>query len=152
SEMLEHLKQKVDREKGMVVRQVARLNTRERLIATWFERGSNKPIAFTNELWRMTLKEEATEEFGKALLAFIGSDVAAYLINLFSTNNHVSKEELGRIPMPDPDSMPRVQLAALANEMLSERAALDREFIVQYSAKLPEFADGEVYIPPSTFL
>jgi Eco57I restriction-modification methylase len=152
SETLEQLKQIVGSEEGIVIRQVARLNTRERLIASWFERGSEKPFAFTNELWRMRLKDDISEEFGKASLAMIGSDVAAYLINLFSTNNHVSKEELGRIPIPDPERMPVTQLASLADALLSERAALDRDFVVRYGAKLPEYEDGEVYIPPSTFL
>ncbi len=100
----------------------------------------------------MILKDSATEEQGKALLAVIHSNVAAYLINLFSTNNHVSKDELGRIPIPDPQNMPTTQLAKLADEMLNERAAIEKDFVVKYGAKLPEFDDGDVYIPPSTFL
>ncbi len=100
----------------------------------------------------MTLKEEATEEYGKALLAIIGSGVAAYLVNLFSTNNHVSKEELGRIPIPDPERLPVAQLAALIDRLLSARAALEQDFVVRYGARLPEFEEGTVYIPPSSFL
>src|ERR1700692_961044 len=92
SEILKQLKQIAGRERGIVLREVARLNTRERLIATWFERVRDNPTAFTHELWRMLLKDSATEEQGKALLAVIHSNVAAYLINLFSTNNHVSKD------------------------------------------------------------
>ena len=152
SEVLEQLKQIPGSERGVVLREVARLNTRERLIATWFERSANKPIAFTHELWRMTLKEEATEEYGKALLAIIGSGVAAYLVNLFSTNNHVSKEELGRIPIPDPESLPVAQLAALIDKLLSARATLEQGFVVRYGARLPEFEEGAVYLPPSRFL
>jgi SAM-dependent methyltransferase len=152
SEALEQLKQIPDNDQGIVLREVARLNTRERLIATWFERKRDKPIAFTHEIWRMILKADASEELGKALLAIIGSNVAAYLVNLFSTNNHVSKEELGRIPIPDPGSMPVTPLASLANALLSERTALERDFVVRYGARLPEFENGEVYIPPSSFL
>jgi N-6 DNA Methylase len=152
SEVLEQLKQIVGSERGIVLREVARLNTRERLTATWFERTKVKPVAFTHELWRMILKESATEEYGKALLAIIHSNVAAYLVNLFSTNNHVSKDELGRMPIPDPERMPVTQLAKLANEMLNERAIIEKDFVLKYGAKLPEFDDGNVYIPPSTFL
>ena len=152
SEILEQLKQIVDSERGIVLREVARLNTRERLTATWFERARDKPIAFTHEVWRMILKDNATEEPGKALLAIIHSNVAAYLVNLFSTNNHVGKDDLGRMPIPDPDTVPVTQLAKLADEMLIERAALEKDFVLKYGAKLPEFDDGNVYIPPSTFL
>jgi hypothetical protein len=152
SEILEQLKQIAGIERGIVLREVARLNTRERLTASWFERAKDKPIAFTHELWRMVLKDGATEESGKALLAFIHSNVAAYLVNLFSTNNHVGKDDLGRIPIPDPANMPGTQLAKLANEMLNERAALEKDFVLKYGAKLPEFDDGAIYLPPSTFL
>jgi hypothetical protein len=151
-EVLEQLKLLPGNERGIVLREVARLNTRERLIATWFERSSEKPVAFTHELWRMTLKEESTQEFGKALLAIISSSAAAYLVNLFSTNNHVSKEELGRIPIPDPESLPVEQLAGLVDASLGARSAVERDFVVRYGARLPEFEDGTVYIPPSTFL
>jgi hypothetical protein len=44
------------------------------------------------------------------------------------------------------------QLARLANEMLGERAAIEQNFVLKYGAKLPEFDDGNVYIPPSSFL
>lgn len=149
---LEQLKQLPAREQGIVVREVARLNTRERLITSWFERDKERPIAFTHELWRMILKEDATQEVGKALLALLNSSTIAYLINLFSTNNHVGRDELGRVPIPDPERMPVQQLAELANTMLVERARLENDFVLKYGAKLPEFDDGTVYIPPSTFL
>jgi len=152
SEVLERLKQIQDNERGIVLREVARLNTRERLIATWFERNKDRPAAFTHKLWRMILKESATEIYGKALFAIISSKVVAYLVNLFSTNNDVSKDDLGRVPIPASESMPMTKLANLADVLLSERMMLDRDFVVKYSAKLPEFEEGEVYIPPSTFL
>src|SRR5207302_1777397 len=120
SQVLEQLKQIRGKESGIVLREVARLNTRERLIATWFERTSALPIAFTNELWRMALKEEASEQTAKALLALMHSKVVAYLINLFSTNNHVSKDGLDHVPIPDPQTLPLTQLASLIDILLNE--------------------------------
>ncbi|HVB26154.1 MAG TPA: N-6 DNA methylase [Ktedonobacteraceae bacterium] len=152
SEILQQIKQVVSHERGIVLRQVARLNTRERLLATWFERKPGEPIAFTNEVWRMILKDEATEEYGKALLALINSKITAYLINLFSTNNHVGKDELDRMPIPDPQTMPVAQLATLADALLSERSRLEQEFAIKYRARLPKFDDGNVYVPPSAVL
>ncbi len=152
SEMLERIQQLVGIERGIVLREVARLNTRERLIATWFERSANKPIAFTHKLWRMVLKSDATEEYGKALLAIINSNVTSYLINLFSTNNDVSKDDLSRVPIPDPQNLPITQLAKLVDEILNERIKLSENFVEKYKALLPEFDDGKVYIPPSTVL
>ncbi len=152
SQILEQLKQISDKEKGIVLREVARLNTRERLIATWFERDLSSPRAFTHELWRMVLKDGVTEENGKALLALVNSKVTAYLINLFSTNNHIGKDDLGRVPIPDPQTLPVTQLAALTNELIRERANLEENFVVKYQAELPEFDDGQVYIPPSAVL
>ncbi|MDQ2716452.1 MAG: N-6 DNA methylase [Chloroflexota bacterium] len=149
---LEQLKRIAGKENGIVLRQVARLNTREHLIATWFERRPDEPRAFTNELWRMLLKEGVTEEYAKALLAIMNSNVTAYLMNLFSTNNHVSKDELERVPIPDPQTLPVTQLAALADELLRERADLEKSFVVLYRAKLPEFDDGNVYLPPSAVI
>jgi hypothetical protein len=152
SEVLKELQQLADNEKGIILREVARLNTRERLIATWFERNGHTPTAFTHELWRMILKEGATEEMGKALLALINSSVSAYIINLFSTNNHVSRDELDRLPIPDLQTMPGAQLAALADELLGERARLERNFVEPYAARLPDFDEGRVYLPPSAVL
>ncbi|MGB8344321.1 MAG: hypothetical protein WCD86_05525, partial [Ktedonobacteraceae bacterium] len=111
----------------------------------------SKPMAFTHKLWRMILKEDADEEQGKALLAFINSNVTVYLINLFSTNNDVSKDDLGRVPIPDPQTMPVARLARLADDLLRERAHLER-FIQQYGAILPERDEGKVYVPPSGYL
>ena len=152
SQTLEQIKASTDSERGIVLREVARLNTRERLLATWFERKAGKPIAFTHELWRMSLKEGASEELGKALLALINSKTTAYLINLFSTNNHVGKDDLGRVPIPDPQTLPVAQLAALADALLRERANLETDFVEKYRVKLPRFDNGEVFVPPSAVL
>ena len=92
------------------------------------------------------------EEAGKAFLTLLNSNVTSYLINLFSTNNHVAKDELGRLPIPDPQTLPVAQLARLADELLAVRGRLERDVVEQYDAKLPEFDDGTVYVPPSAVL
>jgi len=152
SEVLKELQQLTGSQQGIILREVARLNTRERLTATWFERNGQAPTAFTHELWRMILKEEASEEMGKALLALLNSSVSAYIVNLFSTNNHVSKDELDRLPIPETQTMPVTQLAALADELLGKRAGLERDFVEPYAARLPDFDEGTVYLPPSAVL
>jgi KTSC domain len=152
SEALKALTQLTSKEMGVLVRQVARLDTRERVIATWYERDSSKPIAFTNELWRMSLKPNESAQLAKALVALICSKVLAYLVNLFSTNNHVGKEELNRVPIPDPKTFPETELATLADALLTERATLQADFVDKYEAVLPEFEDEKVYVPPSTVL
>lgn len=149
---MKELRQLAGNEKGIILREVARLNTRERLTATWFERNRQAPIAFTHELWRMILKEGAMEEMGKALLALLNSSVSAYITNLFSTNNHVSKDELDRLPIPDTQTMLVAQLAALADELLDKRAVLEGDFVAPYAARLPDFDGGTVYLPPSAVL
>lgn len=152
SEILTQLKHMKGSEYGIVLRQVARLNTREHLIASWFERTSTQPLAFTNELWRMVMLPEAAEQAAKAVLALLNSKVVAYLVNLFSTNNHVSKDEIGRLPVPDPQMLPVNQLAVLANALLQERASLQKDIVEKYHVVLPRFADGSVYVPPSAVL
>src|SRR5260370_14309370 len=101
---------------------------------------------------RNSRKESIWEEMGKAWVAIINSKVMVYLINLFSTNNHVSKDELDRVPIPNPQTLPLMQLASLADELLNERASLEKNFVMMYRARLPEFDDSEVYIPPSAVL
>jgi len=66
----------------------------------------------------------------------------------------VSKDDLGRIPIPDPQTMPIAQLASLADSILHERDNLENDFVAKYGAKLPEFDDGNVnvYIAPSAVL
>jgi N-6 DNA Methylase len=152
SQLLEQLKGTKNKEMGIVLREVARLNTRERLTATWYEKGPGFPIVFTHELWRMSLKEGASEALGKALLALINSKITVYLVNLFSTNNHVGKDDLGRVPIPDLHTIPEAQLAELAEYLLKERAMIENDFVVKYRAKLPRFDAGKVYIPPSAVL
>lgn len=140
------------RERGIILRQVARLNTRDTLIATWFEREATHPIAFTNELWRISLAPSSNVQTGQALLALIVSKPIAYLINLFSTNNHVGKEELYRVPVPDPDTLPIAELADVADQLLRVRAELETNYVTRYKAVLPGSENGTVYLPPSAVL
>ena len=90
----------------------------------------------------MIHKNGAAEEYGKALLVLISSEVTAYLVNLFSTNNHVMKEDLGRVPIPDPQSMPVAQLASLAQELLNERGDLEKNFVTSYNSRFGHFQVG----------
>lgn len=152
AKILQKVKQITNDEMGIILREVARLNTRERLNGSWFVRTSNTPIAFTHELWRMALKLESDEHDGKALLALLNSRVVAFLYNLFSTNNHVSKDELSRLPIPEPTTLPKDKLADLADKLLQERAKLANNFVLKYQAELPEFDDGKAYVPPSGVL
>ena len=152
SQVLEQIQQMSSQEVGIAMREVARLNTRERLIATWFERDNRFPLAFTHELWRMLLKDDVPVETGKAFLTLITSKTIVYLVNLFSTNNHVGRDDLSRIPIPDPQTMPIARLAALADQLLAGRAQLETVFVAKYQAKLPGFSEGNVYVPPSAVL
>lgn len=140
-------------EKGFVFREVARLNTRECLSATWFERSRVHRLAFTHEAWRFRLLPNASEERALALLSFINSRIVAYLLNLFSTNNHVLLGELGRILIPDVATFPQAELAAQSSTLLAQRAALETDFVEALGAVLPSRDDiGEVKISPQLVL
>lgn len=108
-------------EEGVVLRETARLNTRRRLIGTWFERGSQRSMGFSHELWRMTARPGRRNE-ALSTLGLVNSALVAYLYNLFSTNNHVVMGDLERVPMPDVQSLDAAQLAALVEIALQEHA------------------------------
>ncbi|NWJ98800.1 MAG: N-6 DNA methylase [Chloroflexi bacterium] len=146
---LERIKGLDKTEEGLVIRNIARLNTREQLIATWFERDGAKPYAFTNKLWRFILTDEANKPQAKAFLALVSSKTVVYLLNLFSSNNGVMQGELARIPIPDPATLPVVTLAGLADSLLTERAKLEKSYLKLYGVVLPEIDTGKVYLPPS---
>ncbi len=152
SKNLTALQQLSSHEYGIILRQVARLNTRDTLIATWFEREATRPIAFTNELWRISLSSAADVQTGKAILALIVCKPIAYLINLFSTNNHIGKEELYRVPVPDVATFPIAELADVADRILQDRAKLETDYVTQLGAILPKTEDEIVYLPPSAVL
>lgn len=153
AQVLATINQRPTREVGMVLRQVARLNTRERLTATWFERDAAHPLAFTNEVWRMAVLPGANADDGKALLALCMSRTIAYLINLFSTNNHVGKDELRRVPIPAAGTFPRQRLAQLATDLLTARETVETAYVQPYGVQLPEYFEaGDVYLPPSAIL
>jgi hypothetical protein len=146
------LKQLEGTQQGIALREVARLNTRATLIATWFERDRANPLAFSHELWRMILKPNQTRQDGLALLALINSKPIAFLLNLFASNNHVGKDEIARLPIPDPQTLPAARLAALADALLNERANLQTNVLDKYKTKLPTSEQETVYLPPSAVL
>lgn len=152
SQTLKALQSLQGKESGLLLRQVARLNTRERLTTTWYERQAHSATVFTNELWRCKLKPGQPEQTGKALLALLNSRTLAYLLNLFSSNNHVNREELERIPIPDPQTFPAKELAELAQRVLRERDKLETDFVARLGVKLPETETGTIYLPPSGVL
>ncbi|WP_129630271.1 N-6 DNA methylase [Candidatus Oscillochloris fontis] len=131
---------------GIVLRETARLNTRERLTPTWFTRDSTHPVAFTHVVWRMVLLPGHTEARGKALLALLSSTTVAYLLNLFSTNSHISKDELERLPIPDPSTFPEAQLTSLADSLLDAR----RVFEVRYAQPFAIPTDSFPTLSPET--
>ena len=151
SQILAGIKAVSKLEYGIVLRETARLNTRERLKATWFERDATNPKAFEHTLWRMSLKTGISVDKAKALLALLNSSPIVYLLNLFSTNNHVTRDELDRLPIPDPVTFPAAVLAALAEQALTARAALEH-YVEAYGALLPETPGGDVYLPPSAIV
>lgn len=111
-------------EDGFVVRQVGRLNTRGTLKATWFARDARRTYAFTNELWRFRRNADVTPEQGKAVFGLIASRVTCYLLNLFSTNNHVTLSELERLPIPETDRFDIPKLSGIVDALLDARLAL----------------------------
>jgi hypothetical protein len=140
-------------EHGISLREIARLNTRETLIATWFERDAKRPLAFTHELWRFRLNEGASEQRAKALLGVLNSRITAYLLNLFSTNNHVMLGELGRLLIPDVKKFPESELAMLTDTLLGIREQLERNYVEALGATLPDRDDaGMVTLSPELVL
>lgn len=149
NETLLRVQQLTAPEQGITLRKIARLNTRETLIATWFERDREHPIIFPDEQWRFRLLPQGDVSMAKALLALLNSRIVAYLLNLFSTNNNVAQGELARLLIPDPATFPKTELATLATALLQERAILENEFVLKYGAKLPDSEVGMIYVPPS---
>ncbi len=139
-------------EQGITLRKIARLNTRERLIATWFQRDSNNPFVFPDEQWRFRLLPDGDVKTAKAILSLLNSRIVAYLLNLFSTNNNVAQGELARLLVPALETFPVTQLAALTDALLRERLHIEVEIVTKYSAKLPDFDEEPLYLPPSAVL
>lgn len=139
-------------EQGITLRKIARLNTRERLTATWFQRDKNHPFIFPDEQWRFRLLPTGDVTVARGLLALLNSRPIAYLLNLFSTNNNVAQGELARLLIPDAKTFPAAQLAALTDDLLQERAFIERQYVHKYGANLPDVDTGSVYIPPSGVL
>ena len=86
-----------------------------------------------------------------AFLGVICSRVTSYLINLFSTNNHVSAEELRAVPLPNISELPESELGAAVEECLEQRGRIEREFLLPYGAHIPERGQA-LNLPPDLVL
>jgi hypothetical protein len=125
-------------EHGLVIREVGRLNTRYQLVSTRFTRSSSHRLAFDHSLWRFIVRPATTDEQLDAFLALICSRVTSYLLNLFSTNNHVALEEIRTLPVPALEDFPESKLATLSKQCLSLREYMQDKFCDPYGAALPE--------------
>lgn len=151
-QVLRDLMQLTSPQQGIVMREVARLNTRRRLTATWFERNAANTFAFTHETWRMVMKPNISEIQAKALLALLSSKVVSYLVNLFSSNNHVVKGDLSRVPTPQAIPLPAADLAQHADDMLQRRERIMTDYEDRYGVSIEDAGTGESYtahIPPT---
>ena len=139
------------KEIGLVMREVARLNTRYQFTATKFIRDSGRHIAFDHGLWRFQARQGITEEKVDAFLAILCSHVTPYLLNLFSTNNNISLEDLKTVPIPPIDTLPESGLATLSGSLLSMRAKMETDYCQKYGAVLPERGQN-LTLPPDIVL
>ncbi|MCX6377375.1 MAG: hypothetical protein NTU88_15290 [Armatimonadetes bacterium] len=136
----------------MALREVARLNTREKLNATPFSRGPGKPLAFEHTVWRFVARSNGDDtRLTRRLAYLLGSRVVPYLLNLFSTNNHVVMLELGRIPTPSVSVVDERRLLELGDKAVSIRLDLEQRFASRFGMALPD-RDGKAYLPPSRVL
>lgn len=115
-------------EDGFVLREVARLNTRCQLMATWFYRDSTQPIGFTHKLWRFVRKPTSSYQMARAIFGLISSSTIVYLLNLFSTTNDISLTELGRIPTPEVSTLDVNLLSEIVDDLLERRSTLQRRY------------------------
>lgn len=122
---------------GVAMREIARLNTRDRLQVTLFRRGPRQKMGFTHTVWRF-VAEASREDDVLLLLAILCSRTIAYLLNLFSTHNHVLLSELGNLPVPDTAGLPKPELIRSVTEALSVREALEHRFVRDLGATLPD--------------
>jgi hypothetical protein len=138
-------------ENGIVIRQVARLNTRYELIATYFNRQPEQIFAFENSLWRFLAKPNVSVSSVDAFLGLVCSRTVAFLLNLFSTNNHVAIEELSAVPIPEFSSFPEKNLADLSRNCLDCRREVDFNFLQKYKMDIPE-PGHDLILPPDSVL
>ena len=134
---------------GIALRETARLNTRRRLIATWYERDSASPLGFSHEVWRLQGQASSIDDT-LALLGLLNSALIAYLFNLFSTNNHVGFGDLSRVPIPQPDSGHMGPLAILTRGTLDRRNEFEAQHVRTLNAKSGE--TGAVSVDPALLL
>lgn len=138
-------------EDGFVLRQVSRLNTRSELKATWFERDASHRILLTNELWRFLRRPDAPRQRSRAVFGLVASNVTCYLINLFSTNNHISSGQLDRTPIPELSAFNETQLADIVENLTSRRADLERTYR-PLGAEFPDTDEGTIALSPDAVL
>jgi hypothetical protein len=125
-------------ERGVVVRHVARLNTRYDLVATRFERGPQGMYVFDNSLWRFLARQGVSSSQINAFLGLICSRAVAYLINLFSTNNNVALDDIGAVPMPECATLPEAKIAEIVQKCLDTRQMIEQDFLQHYEVAIPE--------------
>jgi len=133
-------------ENGIVLRHVARLNTRYELIATRYNRTVDRPFIFDNSLWRFRANTDTTSSQLNAFLGLICSRIVAYLINLFSTNNNVALDDIKAVPMPDIKTLPEEQLNITVKKCLELRSMIQSALLDKYEISMPEVGQ-EISLP-----
>lgn len=133
-------------EVGIALREVARLNTRDRLQVTFFRRGPDSRLAFDHTVWRM-VGEPAKEEQLLAVLGILSSGLTAYLLNLFSASNHASLVEIGDLPAPASRSLPAAELAAHVTRCIEARHDLETRFGERLGIVFPDHEGAGVPSP-----
>jgi len=131
---------------GIALREVARLNTRDRLQVTFFRRGPDSRLAFDHTVWRM-VGEPAKEEQLLAVLGILSSGLTAYLLNLFSASNHASLVEIGDLPAPASRSLPAAELAAHVTRCIEARHDLETRFGERLGIVFPDHEGAGVPSP-----
>lgn len=135
-------------EAGIALRETARLNTRRRLIATWFERDGANRIGFSHEVWRMLAQPQKVVE-ALALLGLLNSAMVAFLYNLFSTNNHITQSDLARVRMPDLRTLQIGRVAGLVEEALACGRSFELDYVRGEGATV---TGGTAAVDPSAIL
>jgi hypothetical protein len=112
---------------------------------------SAHPVAFTHELWRFLRRPNVPDDRAKAIFGVMASRVTSYLLNLFSTNNHVASSQLGRIWIPDVNRFDVLSVAAIVDDLLSRRSAIEATYR-PLSAKFPDVDDRSLGVSATAVL
>ncbi len=124
-----------DRQPGFILRQVQNQRVRRRISGTWFVREPGSTFAFDNTVWRVVC-EPVSLDRGKAMFGVTTSALANWVFGLFSSNNHISLEEIRRTPTPDTATFPVAALAAAVDHVLTTRRLLAVNGIQRYDARV----------------